>query len=472
MSAETTTSRPSWVPASFAGKCKVFPVREAMLLPFQSRWVLDPNRKRLCEKSRQIGFTWATAYDLVRDKGQQGLQRDAWITSRDEMQARLFILDLKNWGQVLSIGAEDQGLTFFDEERKKSSFTLTFASGATAYSLSSSPDAQAGKRGDRVADEFALHKDPRLLYSIMQPGITWGGKISIFSTHRGSANYFNELVQEVRHKGNPKGFSLHRVTLQDALEQGFLFKLQSKLPATDERQGFDEADYFDAVRAECADEESFLQEFCCVPADDNSAFLSYDLIAGCEYPVTERWEWTLDELAASPNPLFLGVDVGRFHDLTVFWLIERAGGVNLTRLVKTFKAASFAEQEAFFYALLQLPNLRRACPDRSGIGLQFAERATERFGKYKVEGITFTGAVKEELTYPVRAAFEDRSVRIPGDKLIRADLRAIKKETTAAGNVRFTADRGANGHADRFWALALALHAAKQPKTTFYAELI
>ena len=43
---------------------------------------------------------------------------------------------------------------------------------------------------------------------------------------------------------------------------------------------------------------------------------------------------------------------------------------------------------------------------------------------------------------------------------IRADLRSIRKTTTAAGNIRFEADRGPGGHADRFWALALALHAA------------
>jgi phage FluMu gp28-like protein len=70
--------------------------------------------------------------------------------------------------------------------------------------------------------------------------------------------------------------------------------------------------------------------------------------------------------------------------------------------------------------------------------------------------------VKEELAYPVRAAFEDRSLRIPSDPFIRSDLRAVKKETTSAGNIRFTADRGKNGHADRFWAKALATHAGKQ----------
>ena len=79
---------------------------------------------------------------------------------------------------------------------------------------------------------------------------------------------------------------------------------------------------------------------------------------------------------------------------------------------------------------------------------------------YRVEAVQFTGPVKEALAYPVKAAFEDLNLRIPFDRNLQADLRAIKKETTAAGNIRFSADRSENGHADRFWALALALHAA------------
>ena len=51
-------------------------------------------------------------------------------------------------------------------------------------------------------------------------------------------------------------------------------------------------------------------------------------------------------------------------------------------------------------------------------------------------------------------------VRIPEDPKIRDDLRKIQKTTTSAGNVRFVADGDdstkVNGHADRFWALALA----------------
>ena len=54
-------------------------------------------------------------------------------------------------------------------------------------------------------------------------------------------------------------------------------------------------------------------------------------------------------------------------------------------------------------------------------------------------------------------------LRIPYDATIRSDLRSVTKQTTAAGNIRFTAERTPDGHADRFWALALAVHAAATP---------
>lgn len=64
------------------------------------------------------------------------------------------------------------------------------------------------------------------------------------------------------------------------------------------------------------------------------------------------------------------------------------------------------------------------------------------------------------LPYPVRARMEDRRMRIPMDGKIRADLRAVTKQVTMAGNIRFTAERTPDGHSDRFWALALGIHAA------------
>ena len=157
--------------------------------------------------------------------------------------------------------------------------------------------------------------------------------------------------------------------------------------------------------------------------------------------------------------LYIGVDVGRNHDLTVIWINSFEGGRHLCRRLIVLENLKFSAQEEILYPFLELPNMRRCCIDASGLGMQLAERAADRFGSYRVEGIKFSGPVKEALAYPFRAAFEDRNIRIPRDPKLRADLRAIKKETTAAGNIRFSADRGENGHSDRFWAGALAIHA-------------
>jgi phage FluMu gp28-like protein len=477
------------VKAQFRPGAKVVPAkREALFLPYQERWIKDNSKIKAMEKSRQIGISWATAYRRVRQKSLDTERYDDWVSSRDDIQARLFLEDCKRFAGILNKAAKDLGERVYNDEKGQpfTAYTLEFANGLRIHSMSSNPDAQAGKRGSRVFDEFALHKDPRKLYAIGKPGITWGGQMEIISTHRGSHNFFNrEIVEDAKGK-NKKRISLHTVTLQTALEQGFLWKLQSKLAEpflsadgslregdvdadTLELLYCDEGEYFDMQRAEAPDEESFQQEYMCVPSDDASAFLSYDLIDGCCYNHGEDWEQALPAIG---NPLYVGVDIGRDHDLTVIWVVEMVSGTAFTRKVIELQAMPFSAQEKILYPILELPGVKRTCIDQTGIGRQFAERAAERFGTYRVEGVTFTQASKEEMAYPVRAAFEDRSVRIPRDEKITADLRSIKKETTASGNVRFSADRGKNGHADRFWGLALALYAGKTVSAPFRGSSI
>jgi phage FluMu gp28-like protein len=163
--------------------------------------------------------------------------------------------------------------------------------------------------------------------------------------------------------------------------------------------------------------------------------------------------------------------VGRVHDLTCFWVIEHISGVDFTRRCITMRNATFDEQEELFYRLLALPTLRRACVDQTGIGRQFAERAIKRYGT-KVEGVTFTGPVKETLAYPIKTSLEDRTLRIPDDPKIFSAFRSIRKETTSAGNIRFAGDRGVDGHADEFWAACLAKHAKSKAAGTGAFEVV
>src|SRR3546814_20897100 len=94
----------------------------------------------------------------------------------------------------------------------------------------------------------------------------------------------------------------------------------------------------------------------------------------------------------------------------------------------------------------------RTCMDATGLGIGWADDAQRKFGQYAVEAVTFTPRVKEALAYPVRATMEDRRLRIPYNKQVRADLRSVTKQVRAAGHNRFPAAGTPDGHAHRIWA--------------------
>lgn len=437
-----------------------------IFLPYQWRWITDRSAIKIMEKSRQIGISWATSYDVVRQQSLASTKLDSWISSRDEIQARLFLQDCKKFSGLLDVVASEVSEKIYklSESESITAFEMAFANKTVIHSMSSNPDAQAGKRGTRVLDEFALHKNPKLLYSIALPGITWGGQMAIVSTHRGKHNFFNKLIEEARDGGNKKRASLHRVSLQDALDQGFLWVLQQKLPSTDARQEMGEAEYFDYVRSQCADEESFSQEYMCVPADESSVFITSDLFDAVTYGLGENWRKPLEDC----GEFYVGIDIGHKHDRTTCWVWEKVGNVYFQRELRVLQNAKFSTQEAELYPILSLPNMRRCCIDATGIGAQFAERAQERFGKYRIEAVHFTNSVKADMAYKLRAAFEDRNVRIADDRDIRADFRSIKKEVTSAGAIRFDAERTESlGHGDRFWGAALDFYAGAKPKESF-----
>lgn len=163
--------------------------------------------------------------------------------------------------------------------------------------------------------------------------------------------------------------------------------------------------------------------------------------------------------------LYLGVDIGRKRDLTVAWLFEKVGGVLWSRILLTLKGVTFDEQEKAIFRLLDM-GVRRAGIDASGIGMMLAEHAVQKYGAV-VEPTTFTAQLKERLAPMVKMAFEERTVRIPDNREVRADINSVKRFVTLAGNVRFDAEHTDRGHADRFWALAQVVSAASEPHENF-----
>ena len=83
----------------------------------------------------------------------------------------------------------------------------------------------------------------------------------------------------------------------------------------------------------------------------------------------------------------------------------------------------------------------------------------------------FSPASKLHMATCLKERFEDRRIRIPaGNTTLRADLHAVRKIAGPTGQVRLMAEETADGHADRFWALALMASAAAGERRTYEFE--
>jgi phage FluMu gp28-like protein len=345
--------------------------------------------------------------------------------------------------------------------------------GGRCIGLPANPDTARGHSANVYLDEFAFHRDSRKIWAALFPTITRGYKLRVTSTPQGKKNKFFELATNDQ-------YTQHVVAIHEAIEQGLVLRDEDGNPTT-----------ADALRLALGDDEAWAQEYLVEFLDEATAWLSYELIAEAEDPLLEAtpaWSTALIEAAmaahaAAPGDvkplddvelpdilesLHLGLDIARRRDLTVLWALRERGAVRETAAVLELARQPFGVQERVLWTPLDRLPVRRACIDASGLGMQLAERAQERYGIHRVEAVAFTAAAKEALAVGLKQAFEDRRVRIPAERRLRESLHSLKRFQTATGNFRFDADRSdATGHADAAWALALALQAAAEPGGVF-----
>lgn len=416
-------------------------------LPYQVRWLKDKSKIKIVEKSRRIGMTYVQSYEDVEDCVMKRVPA-VWFTSADISAAKEYIMYCGQWAKVFNVTAKYLGEIVLDEKKDVKALVIEFANGTRIHALSSNPSGFRSKGGKVVIDEFAFHKDQAQLWKAARPCITWGFPLRILSTHNGKNCQYYKFIEDVK-KGKKK-WSLHTTTIYKAVEEGLADKILGRKLTNEERQA-----WLDEERANAGNEATWLEEYCCEPVDEQTAFLTYDLIDTCVM------DDILMLLSKTEGDLYVGMDIARKGHLSIITVLEKLGTVKYTRQKIELPNMKFANQRKVLYEILKHPKVKRCCIDNTGLGMQLAEEAQDAFGKYKVEAVTFSGKSKEEMAYQLLTAFEDRNVRIPDEQLLKEDLHSIRKITTTAGNIRFDVEASeTDGHADRFWSLALANHAA------------
>lgn len=426
-------------------------------LPYQVRYINDHSRFKIVEKSRRVGITYAQSYEDVEYSLTKG-RRKVWFSSRDDSAAAEYIDYCRFFLEKLfGIAAAYIGTEIVDPAKDIQSRLIRMKNGSEIHAMTSAPGRFRSKGGKVILDEFAYHEHQEELYAAAQPAILRGDPIRIISTYNGMNNLYYRLVQKV--KAGQLDWSLHRIPLVDAVGQGLLDNIMDR--TTTEKE---QAAWLAEVRKNCVSNDIWLQEYCCKPVDSATAFITYELLAQNERE-EEKIIRDITEIRAM-NEIYIGIDIGRKKDLTAVWITEKTESLYITRRVITLKDMSFSDQKAIIWPLLSLPNLRRACIDSTGLGMQLSEEALQTFGRYRIEQVNFSGAVKESMAFGVLAKLQDKLFLIPDRNEIRESFHNIKRVVTAAGNIRFDAERTEAGHSDEFWAAALSLHAADSTDDT------
>ena len=432
--------------------------------PYQKRYLLDKSKVKILEKSRRIGGTYVQSFEDVQDCIEQpGLK--IFFSSADMTAAAEYMDYISGWVAKLNtiakalaeINCEDiSECEFADEDKGVKSKVIEFNNGSKIYALSSNPKAFRSKGGKIVWDEAAHHKDDRKMWAAAKPAAMWGFSIRILSTHNGVNSLFYILIDKCR-KGE-LDYSVHTVPIQLAVEEGVADRICGRKLTKKERE-----EWLEQEHKGCLTEAIWQEEYCCNPQDESKAMIGYDLIHSCERQGVLGME-------KAKGPLYLGCDVARHRHLYVIYVLEDIGNQLVCRAVEAYQKKKWSYLEEKLYKFLKLPNLIRACIDRTGLGDQFTERAQEKFGSVKVEGVLFTNTVKADLAISLLQAFEDQKIiiekcpKFPGvdgneeDKQAES-IHAVKKIVTSAGNVRYDAASTEQGHGDFFWGAALAYHA-------------
>ena len=430
-------------------------------LPYQVNWILDTNPFNLWDKSRRIGATYSESYKCVRRRMRLAKRRDYYFSSADESATVEFSLYCQQWCQLHNIVHKAVLEEHEDEDGKYNNYLVEIGP-SRINCMTSNPKRFRSKGGDVCLDEFDWHDKPGEMLDAAMPVTTWGYDISILTTRNGEGSEFDNLVKVAKQirdglldpeKDPVLPWSYHFTPITVAVEQGLAEKIY-KLDHVDleARERF-----IRQCRAKCRSQDAFEQEYMCIPSATASTLIPYDLYQSCEMSDCIQ---SLVPHTEDRRQYYLGGDIGREKDLTVFWVWELLADILITRKVIKLYKTPYSAQQKVVEDLLANRNIVKGCIDATGIGDMLVESLQDKFGTHRIEKVKFTAPVKEHLASMLLSRFEDRRVRVPDDRIIRESFHSVRKTVTLAGNIRYDAARTDAGHADEFWAAALGIEAA------------
>ena len=394
---------------------------------FQREWLLDGADLGICNKSRQIGLSHTTS-GVGTIWGAFHGELTTIISVGERESVEVLEKARKHAGVLEKLGSRMARVTGKDNDNE-----VGFASGGRIIALPSS----GGRSftGNVFLDEYAYQENAKKVWDAAAAVTLLGHKLRIASTPNGVGNDFHAIWKKASRPGSR--WSAHEIPIETAIAQGF---------------PVDMAKCWELAKG---DPRIFDQLFRCSFLDNEFQYIPSALLDAA----------STEDAAPARGETYAGLDVGRTNDLTALVVVRDEGdGVLWVVSVEVRRRTEAEDLEELAALAITSFGARRLCIDSTGMGAFPASSLQKKFGRHRVEPVSFTLQMKETLATGLFQRFAEQRLRIPrADKALRDDVCAIRRMVTAAGNVRYDAPTTDEGHADRAWALALAVHGASRP---------
>lgn len=345
--------------------------------------------------------------------------------------------------------------------------------------LVSTANARGKPNSNFFGDEFAWKQNAREIYTAAVPVISKGGTFRIGSSTNGASGLFWEIDTESIQ--SYPGFV--RTSTKWWEVEAFCVDVAKARREAPQMLTKERVEQFATPRLKTIFAnmviEDFSQEYQAEYVDETTAWITW---AEIQANTVEDLKCTISEDTKTIDNALLavsafagmiqrgevesvfagGVDIGRTKDATEIFLVGKSTvDTYPLRLMLTLNKCDYDSQIAVLEKVLSLP-VTKMLIDKTGLGNQLAETMEKKYFS-KVEGVNFTNPSKELWATDIKKIFQQHKTAIPNDKDLAYQIHSIKKRVTASNNLVFDTERNEKHHADKFWALALALQAANQP---------
>jgi phage FluMu gp28-like protein len=449
-------------------------------------------------KSRRTGFSFATALKGLAkalDPGRQKyVKQFVSYNESDALEkiryAREFYESIPKWAKKPIVTENKTELEFLD------------ANGRTTSRLISMPcRPPRGKGGDISLDEYGifLPNMSRLVYTAALYVISRGGNIEVGSTPLGCIGRFYEICTDKK-----KYPSYQRFNVPWWFSTALCKDVESAVKVAQSMNTEERVEMFatDTLKEIFNNDvlEDFQQECECMFIDSAESYITLEEIYGCtpgmDVDIRDEGDTDLlpggaieelyfnrelkilrsvDDMCTMPYTpekdgiLYIGYDIAKKRDATsIFLLGKLSDGHKKVYGYEELRAKDFEFQIDCIRKLMKSLPIRRVCLDSTGMGMPICERLEKEFGA-KIEGVVFNSDTKEVMAQNIKIGLQRKEFILPNDKNLHHQIHSIRRIPTTGGHFRYDADRDENGHADSFWALALAnLACTDAAKQGFY----